>query len=284
MNANTDSRLSYCGEQVRRFDHDRYLTCLFAPTHAREDLFALYAFNHEIAKVAEIVTEPMAGQIRIQWWREGLDDVYAGDPRRHEVAEALAGAVRRHKLTRSAFDRLLDARERDLDDEPPATLDQLTQYAEETSATLVQLALEVLGARDDASMEVGRHVGIAWALAGIARAVPFHAAQRRLMLPGNLTWQAELDVHDLFELREPREVRPVVREVAQRAAEHLKAAEHGRQDIPRAAVPALFPATLARHYLRLLARHGHDPFAPEVQRPQPSRPMRLAWAAARGRF
>jgi len=284
MNASTDTRLSYCGEQVRQVDHDRFLTCLFAPAEVREDLFALYAFNHEIAKVPEIVTEPMAGQIRIQWWREGLDDIYAGTPRRHEVAEALAGAVKRHGLTRRAFDRLLDARESDLDDEPPATLDQLTDYAGETSATLVQLALEVVGARDDASMRAGHHVGVAWALAGIARAVPFHAAQRRLMLPGNLTWQAGLDVHDLFELREPAAVRPVVRDVAQRATEHLKAAESLQRDIPRAAVPALLPVTLARHYLRLLERHDHDPFAPRVQRTQPGRPMRLTWAAARGRF
>ncbi|SDF73658.1 phytoene synthase [Limimonas halophila] len=284
MTASSDPRLSYCGEQVRRFDHDRYLTCLFAPAAAREDLFALYAFNHEIAKVAEIVTEPMAGQIRIQWWREGLDDLYAGEPRKHEVAEALAGAVQRHGLTRQAFERLLDARETDLDDDPPETLDHLTRYAEETSATLVQLALEVLGAHDDASMRAGRHVGVAWALTGIARAVPFHAAQRRLMLPGNLTWQAGLDVHDLFELREPAEVQPVVRQVTERAEDHLREAEALRRRVPRDAVPALLPATLARRYLALLKRHEHDPFAPEVQRPQPGRPMRLAWAAARGRF
>ena len=93
-------QLSFCAEQLRSHDHDRFLTCLFAPSGAREDLFALYAFNLEIAKVAEVVSEPMAGQIRIQWWREALDGLYAGAPRKHQVAVPLSEAVRRHELTR----------------------------------------------------------------------------------------------------------------------------------------------------------------------------------------
>ena len=276
--------LSYCGDQVRQFDHDRYLTCLFAPSEVREDLFALYAFNHEIAKVAEIVTEPMAGQIRIQWWREGLDDLYAGAPRRHQVAAPLASAVARHGLSRAYFDRLLDARERDLDDEPPETLDDLAGYAAETSATLVQLALEILGAGDAVSREVGEDVGIAWALTGLARAVPFHARQRRMMLPGSLVWKHGLDPHDVFELRAPTEAKPVVEAVAQQAWHHLNRARRRRHEVPKAAIPALLPATLARRYLRVLAKAEHDPFDGRVQRVQPNRPLRLAWAAARGTF
>ena len=281
----TESRqadeLTYCARQVRRFDHDRFLTCLFAPAGAREDLFALYAFNHEIAKVAEVVSEPMAGQIRIQWWREALDGLYAGTPRKHQVAEPLAAAIRRHDLSRDRFERLLDARERDLDSDPPATLDALEAYAGETSATLVELALEVLGQRDEAVRAAGRSVGVAYAMAGLARAVPFHAAQRRMMLPGNLAWEAGLDPHDLFELRRPREVRPVVAQIADRARARLDQARAARA--PKAAVPALLPAVLARRYLDVLARHDHDPFAERVQMQQPGRPWRLLWASLRGR-
>jgi phytoene synthase len=280
--ADKTDQLSYCARQVRRYDHDRFLTCLFAPPGAREDLFALYAFNHEIAKVAEVVTEPMAGQIRIQWWREALDGLYAGDPRKHQVAEPLSGAIRRRGLTRARFERLLDARERDLDTDPPATLEELERYAADTSATLVDLALEVLERQDEASFTAGRHVGIAWALTGLARAVPFHATQRRLMLPGNLAWQAELDPHDLFELRQPVQVRPVVRQVAERARDHLDRARAAQA--PKAAVPALLPGVLARRYLDVLAANDHDPFAGPVQTQLPGRPWRLLWASLRGRY
>jgi phytoene synthase len=281
MASETD-QLSFCAEQIRAHDHDRFLTCLFAPAGAREDLFALYAFNLEIAKVAEVVTEPMAGQIRIQWWREALDGLYAGEPRKHQIAEPLSAAVRRHELTRGLLERLLDARERDLDTDPPANLEALEGYAAETSGTLVELACEVLGARDEASRTAARHVGVAHALVGLARAVPFHATQRRMMLPGNLAWNHGLDPHDLFELRQPKEVRPVVKEMTARAEDHLAKARAAKP--PRGAVPALLPATLTRRYLGMLAAHDHDVFAPKVQTPPPGRAWRLLWASARGRF
>ena len=79
------TRLSACAEQVRRQDRERYLTALFAPAERREDLFALYTFNHEVAKTAEVVSEAMVGRIRLQWWREAIAEIYDGRPRAHGV-------------------------------------------------------------------------------------------------------------------------------------------------------------------------------------------------------
>lgn len=284
MPRDPDTQLSYCAQQLRRYDHDRYLMCLFAPPAAREDMFALYAFNHEIAKIAEVVTEPMAGRIRIQWWREALDGLFDGTPRKHQVAEPLSRAIRTHGLTRAPFERLLDAREADLEDEPPQTLDALEAYAGDTSSTLTQLTLEVLEVDDEASRTAAHHAGVAWALTGLARAVPFHASQRRLLLPGELVQDAGLDPHDLFEMRAPKETATAVRGVAERARAHLGEAEGLRGRVPKQAVPALLPATLARRYLAVLARHGYDPFQNRVQMPLPGRPLRLLWAAATGRY
>src|SRR5438552_16844209 len=79
------------GALVRRHDHDRYLSALFAPEPARAGLFALYAFNVEVAKTREVVREPILGSIRLQWWRDALAEIYGGGPvRRHEVVEPLA--------------------------------------------------------------------------------------------------------------------------------------------------------------------------------------------------
>ena len=69
---------------VREGDRDRYLAMLFAPADTRPHLFALYAFNLEIALVRERITEPAAGEIRFQWWREVLEGPRrAGDPLTH---------------------------------------------------------------------------------------------------------------------------------------------------------------------------------------------------------
>ena len=87
--------LSPVGALARAADYDRYLSALFAPVGRREALFALIAFNHEIARIPEAVSEPMLGRIRLQWWREVVEAVYAGAPaRRHEVAVPLADAIR----------------------------------------------------------------------------------------------------------------------------------------------------------------------------------------------
>ena len=69
----------YCFNLVRQVDRDRYLAALFAPEDKRADLLALYAFNAEITRVRDIVTEPHLGEIRLQWWQDTLDAIYHGD-------------------------------------------------------------------------------------------------------------------------------------------------------------------------------------------------------------
>src|SRR5262245_34534045 len=103
-------RLSPVGAMVQRHDHDRFQTVLFAPAARREALFALYAFNYEIARVRESVTQPMLGKIRLEWWRENVAIAFEGAPVRHHiVVEPLTAAIRETALTREHFDRLIDA-------------------------------------------------------------------------------------------------------------------------------------------------------------------------------
>lgn len=276
--------LSYCGRQVRRYDHDRFLTSLFAPAARREGLLALYAFNVEIAKTAEVVSEAMLGQIRLQWWREAIEALYAGAPPEHEVALALAGPLRDSGLTRGFFARLIDSREQDLDPAPPPNLDALERYAVESSSTLVWLALELLGARGEAADKAARHIGIAWSLTGLLRAVPFHARQRRLYLPADHLSTAGVDRADIFELRGSEQVSGVVMRLAKRAREHLEAARAERPKVARAAVPALLPGYLADRYLRALEGVDFNPFDPRLQAKPAVGVGRLSLAALRGRY
>src|SRR5215469_12593939 len=104
----TRGGLSPVAALVRQHDHDRFQTALFAPAARREALFALYAFNYEIARVRESVREPALGEIRLEWWRQAVDAAYLGKPPRHPVAEAVAEAVRAFAPARAHFDRLID--------------------------------------------------------------------------------------------------------------------------------------------------------------------------------
>jgi NADH dehydrogenase [ubiquinone] 1 alpha subcomplex assembly factor 6 len=274
------------GRLVRQHDRDRFLTSLFAPREAREALLALYAFNYEVAKTREVVSEPMLGRIRLQWWRDALAAAYSGASlRRHEVVEPLGLAIRAHGLSQAHFDALLAAREDDLADEAPASLAALEAYAEASAGRLVLLALEVLGERGAVAAAAGRDAGIAYGLSGLLRAVPFHARAKRLYLPRDLVAGAGLDVaRELFELKPSPALRQVVQEVAKRAGAHLAAARARRAEMPRTALPALLPAVLAAADLARLERAGYNPFAPAVARPDPWRGWRLALASLSGRY
>lgn len=278
-----DPALSPPARLVQRHDRDRFLTALFAPVERREDLLALYAFNYEVAKTREVVSEPALGLIRLQWWRDSLDTIYAGGAvRRHEVVEPLAAAIRRHHLRRALFDRLLEARALDLA-EPPASLASLEDYAEGSSSSLVLLALEVLGAGGAAAEEAGRAIGIAYALTGLLRAVPFHARAKRLYLPQDLVAGAGLrPQRDLFELRPTPALARAVEPVAAAAQRHLAAARALRRLVPRTALPALLPGVLARADLARLKRAGYDPLDPRLAAQDPRRGWRLAFAALSG--
>ncbi len=276
--------LGYCAAQVRAHDRDRYLTAILAPAARRPALLALYAFNLEVARTREVVSQPMVGQIRLQWWREAIEGIYPREPRAHQVVGPLAAAVERHGLTRAYFDRLIEAREFDLGEAPPATQKDLHGYTEDTSSTLMHLALEILGQRNGPAHQAANHVGVAWGLTGLLRAVVFHARAKRQYLPAELMDRAGADRNDLFELRGGPALAKVVEEVAEAARRALYAGREFRRDVARAAIPALLPGTLAGMYLRRMAGLGHDLFTQPIAIGQPARQFRLLRAAILGRY
>jgi len=276
--------LSYCGREVRKYDNDRFLAALFAPPDRREALWALAAFNVEIAKTREVVSDATLGRIRLQWWRDAVGEIYDGRPRRHEVLDALAEAVPRHGLPRDAFEALIDARERDLEEEGPQTLEETAAYAEATNAPLLRLGFAALSASGDAVGEAAGHAGAAYGLAGLLRAVPFHARDRRLVLPYALLRAEGVAAQQVFDFRPPPELSRVVEAVAAEARRRIAAVRALKPALPREARPLLLQVRLAQLHLDALARAGHDPFAPRVQMPHPFRQVALAWASATGRW
>ena len=170
-NAALNASRSYCMDTVRRYDRDRFLLALTAPAKRREALWALFAFNHEIAKTREVVSEPTLGLIRLQWWRDALDHLYQGKILQHEVLTALAPVIRDHDLPRAWFDDLINAREADLGGKPLTSLQELENYARDSATPLNRMVLKILG--QDAGEETVQAVSTAYALTGLLRAAPF---------------------------------------------------------------------------------------------------------------
>ncbi|WP_343564851.1 phytoene/squalene synthase family protein [Kiloniella sp. b19] len=256
-----EHRLSYCGQQVRLYDHDRYQICLMAGSRVREALFALLAFNLEVSKTADVVSEPITGMIRLQWWRESIETIYDPDAtvRKHAVVEALDSAVTAFDLPRDLFERLINARERDLDGEPPADREDLLSYLDETSVPLVQLMLKVCSCSgcEGAAMATGR----AWGLIGLVRSSAYLAQRKQIMFPRDEIDAAGLSLGDYHELRSTEALKTLVRSSCQLAEEELAKARQGLGRQKREALLPFMVLVHLDHYLAALKQADFDPFA-----------------------
>lgn len=180
---------------VRDYDRDRFLLTLVVPPAQRAALWALFAFNHEIAKTREVVTETQLGLIRLQWWRDHIAAVYDDLPRpAHPVLDELAAVIRAHDLPQEDFEALLYAREFDLEGVVPDGMKGLENYADFTTTPLHRLACRIL--RQEPEEKILRDVATGYAMAGLVRAIPFHEAQGRRYMPegiplSGVTGQAE---------------------------------------------------------------------------------------------
>lgn len=277
--------LSPCARLLREHDRDRFLCALFAPPWAREALFSLHAFTLELARIRETVREPLLGRIRLQWWMDALESILAGRSVGHPVADALAETARHFPLDRARLETLLEGRMFDMDDEPPRDLDELEAHAMATSSTPILLTLDVLGVDSPTAREAARAVGLARALAGLARAVPYHARARRSYLPRTLCQSYSLEMEDVFAGAPSPSLTATVAHLGAVARGHLEAARALSRQIPRRAAPALLPAVLAERDLRALERHGHDPFHPRLTRPGGTVQVLTLWLhAVRGLY
>jgi phytoene synthase len=265
---------------VHAGDKDRFLATLFAPQKYRRPLFALYAFNLEVARTRELAREAMPGEIRLQWWREVLGGVGRGDADAHPVAAALRGVVVRFRLPPRVLAALIDARTFDLYDEPMASVADLERYAGQTSSMLIELAARILSdGRDPGIGALARHAGIAYAISGLLRALPIHAARGQLYLPADLMQRYGAQAADALAGNATTELRAVVAELRLRARQHLGQARELLDALPAAVAPALLPVALVRPALDRMERRGYRPFHPSAA-PQWRRQWTL-WRAAR---
>lgn len=276
--------ISYCAGQVRALDPDRWLLALMLPPAIREDALTLYAFNLEIARTRDLVSDSVTGQIRLQWWRDRVAEARDGTIARHQVLTPLVAAIARHGWEAGDLEAMLTAREFDLTDDPPARLEDLRHYCRDTAAVPLQMLLEALGVRDEAARAAAWHVGIAYALVGLVRAMPQHCHARRVYVPDEVLGEAGLSALDLIEGRNKPARRQAAAILIGHARTHLEEARHYHRVMPAPARRVLLAAVLAEQRARRLQVVDHDPFSPAAEKPMPLLPLRLSLAAARGHY
>jgi phytoene synthase len=271
---------AHCEALVRAADKDRFLATLFARAEHRAALFALYAFNVEITRVREAARDPVAGEIRLQWWSDVLEGAGRGEVEAYPEAAALRASMARYRLPAERLDALIAARRFDLYDEPMATLADLETYAEGTSSTLIALAAQILSGGEECGIAaLGRHAGVAHAIAGLLKAFPAHAARGQLFVPLEILERHGVRRQDVAGGQATAPLRAALGELRDCARDHLRQARDLFPAAPPAIMPALLPVALAGPTLARMERRDYDPFVP-VEIP-PWRRQWLIWRAAR---
>lgn len=272
-----DDAYRHCERLTREADKDRFLAGLFAPADRRGALFALHAFDIEISRVADAVRQPLAGELRLQWWRDVLAGERGGEAQASPVAAALGDAIARFALPVEPLLALIEAHGFDLYEDPMPSLAHLEAYACRTVVAPMRLAAQVLGAGPAAGIEPA---GLALALTRLLRDVARHASRGRLYLPLDILERHGARGEDVLAGRATPELRAALADLRARAREHLARFAQDVASLPAAAVPAVLPATLARLDLARMERAGYDPFRNPVEVPQWRRQWAL-WRAAR---
>jgi phytoene synthase len=238
---------AHCEALVRAADRERFLTALFAPAEYRMALFALYAFNIEIARVREVVRDPLAG-----------------DADANPVVSALTATVTRFHLPVETLRAVVAARRFDLYDEPMATLGELEAYADGASGGLIRLAARILANGEELDIApIAHHAGIAHAIAGLLAALPVHAARGQIYIPQEILERHGAGAADV-------ELRAI-------ASDHLAKAGRLLGAVPPELLPALLPVALVPTMLARMVRA--EPFEPKEL--SPWRRQWLIWRAAR---
>jgi phytoene synthase len=244
---------------ARDGDLDRYTAALFAPRACREHLFALYAFNVELASIGEQVSEPQLGEIRLQWWRDALDRACAGDITGHPVADALGATVRECDLSRQSLADLIDARAFDVSVRIMPDTAALDDYLAKTAGAMFKLASEVClvggpGAEPRALGQAVRAAGIAYGLTGLMRALPAHARRGRIDLPEDALLRHGTSPAKLLAGEASEGLTELLADLRETARSALKSASQHLAELPPAARPAFLPLALVDPYLSALQK------------------------------
>jgi 15-cis-phytoene synthase len=252
----------FCADLVRSRDFIRYASTLFIPSPQRRALLAVYAFNVEVSRVHVQVSQPLPGEVRLQWWSDMLAGESHGSVEGNPVAAELLLAIRTCRLPVERLWRLIDEHQFDLYHDPMPTMAALEGYINDTSSALFSLAAAVLGQSSSEIEHLARHAGLAQGLTLVMTSLPLDATRRQLFVPQQVLANHGCAIEEIFAGKETPNVRAALDQVLGEARDHLKTAFTLLASVPSEARSAFLPLAQVRRDLERLSRADNDPFVP----------------------
>jgi 15-cis-phytoene synthase len=253
---------AFCADLVRAQDFDRYATTLFVGSPERRALLALYAFNVEIARVRFQVSQPLPGEIRLQWWTDMLTGSGHGGIEGNPVAFELKEAIATYALPIEPLTGMIEAHLFDLYNDPMPDSRVLEAHLTDTEGALFGAAGRVLGANGEAVERLAGHAAMAHGLARAIARLPYDSSRRQMYLPKDVLERHGCDLEQVFAGTPSPALRAALDELIAVASKHLDMAMPLIAAAPHAARRAFLPLALTKCDLDGLARPTRNPFAP----------------------
>jgi phytoene synthase len=266
---------------LKETDRAAWLSFLFADAAHRPALHALHAFAREVASIPDKVSEALPGEVRLQWWRELLEGEARGEPAGNPVAAALLAAIARYRLPRAALGGIVDARTRDLYDEPFATTVDLELFCGETHSALIRLDTIVLAdGGDTGPSDAAGHAGVALGITALLADLARRTSKGRAVVPLEIMERHGASAPTTADGHLDEAFGAALAELRRLARHHLAAAERLLDAVPVAVKPAYLPLALVAPMLSRMDRRDYDPFRDPVAI-GPLRTQWLIWRMAR---
>jgi 15-cis-phytoene synthase len=251
---------AFCADMVRTHDFARYASTLFVPAIERRALLAIYAFNVEVSRVHEQVSQPLPGEMRLQWWTDLLAGERHGGVEGNPVAAELLRAIKNFRLPAERLSRLIAEHQFDLYNDPMPTMAALEGYADATSSALFSLAARVAAHSSEEIDHLARHAGLAVGIAQVIASLPRDASRRQLFVPLQLLQQHGSGLEEVFSGKKTSATRAAIDQLVDEARDHLKTALSLLGNAPREVRPVFLPLALAQRELTRISRADSDPF------------------------
>lgn len=268
-----------CANLVRDGDPDRFMSVMTAPLAARDGLFALYAFNLEIARAPWVTQEEMIAEMRLQWWADTIAEVYEGKVRHHEVVGPLAEVINTHDLPRNLFDDLITARRFDIYRDGHVDGAAFDGYINATTSNLMQLASLTLGASKQA-LPVVADFAYGVGVSNLFRALPVLYANGRHPVPVDCA----LDRNAVAGGEVPENLATSLRDIAGRATGKVKRARQNRRVVAKSAQAAMLAGWQVDTTLAIVLRQPEVVLSQPLETSEFRKKATLLWRSSTGRW
>lgn len=269
--------LDYCRDKVAAPGSAVYYALRFAPPDQHDALLALHAMHAEITEIPDEVSEAAVGEVKLNWWREEIERLFAGSPR-HPASQALAPAVQNHGLEADDLREMIEGAAMDLAYGSYPSFRELSVYCHRTGGAFVHLLVRIAGSDSAAAARFAHDLGMARTLGRRLLSVRRDARAGRVYIPEDELRQADVRREDLLRNESDEAMRTLFRQQADRILAFIEQAEAHLDDAERARLRSgIILAALDRELFRELAQEDF----PLLERGFELTPLRRLWIAWR---